>query len=767
MPVWLTSAQWLENSNFEAASASLPQSLRESDNIVAWNYRPADGPDEFDIAELKAAALETDPGSETACILFSRETNSAELLDRLKTIASKYSAPVRSADPLLDKVPYVNKLYKNVDGEENAPQKMPYGQAQLRAAAIEAWSMVLSAGHSTEADWAEIAKLADGSPSTQVQSEVYRSIGRGIAPTRLPEVAEWITSDETGIWPAPLRRAVLDGCLLHASLHPDNGASIDVASLLRLQYDTDSGVRMRVGRLAAITRAADTLPILESQTTDVDPRIRSAAYINLGLVGGENAKTILTAAANDTAENVRASATLGLGLMGIARTESVIDESAAVRQAAAKAFSIHPGTDAARSLTKLVSDPDRQVQSAVVDNLSAWPDDLAVPVLATALVESSSNARLEALKEIRKRTGITEAFVVEAGKEERRQTIDKWRSTFGLKMLLPTDVVSGEKAGSISGGPSYLNLAFDQLDNNPGSQQAWDILSKVHTGDLPALEQILADRRANNRPSGWPKLWDEILPALREDLKALEDLRSNDINVRVIAAGQLAVFAEQNEPSAIVTAALPDIMATEQNANVWRNIMQVVSQHRSQATEQILPLALNAQWADVRLEACKMIGTNGSPEYAVWLRPLLQDSDYNVRLAAVRAIGQCKHPALIDGPDGGLRKLLASPSQEMRLAAATSMAQLGDTSGMQLLLTLAHSDDVMLRRQAVGGIASAATPAFADPVLQLAWTERDGIVRDRYLDVLARINPAAANWPRNSDYSQKLQLWSNATGVQK
>lgn len=778
---WMASSAWFPDPAYDASRASLPIGLQTDTPQLLWRFRPEGIPEKLDLRVLNNSS------EPSAVVLLAQVAPGSADWESVRAIAKDQYRANTGLNPFLNKLPYTTQLFSQQAGDESRPSdpQQPLTSEPLnptlRAAAIEAWGFKLATDRADESRWAELAGIGAGGPAglsasqpTEVTAEIYRSIGRGVAPTRIPEVAEWLKSDETGVWPTALRRAVLDGCLHFASANSDKLAELDIESLLRLQYDPDTGVRNRAGRLVALTRHDNAIAILQAQARDISPQVRLSAYVSLGMHGGIEALTLLKEAAADPGEHIRAAAVAGMSAMAFDPAtketnrdvisqivKASMDEAAVVRQSAAKAFASISSPAIAKEAKKLTSDPDRLVQVAAIEAVAHWSDELAVPVLTTAVVDASSSGRLEALRQLRSRTGIKDRFVAEASRDERASAIADWQARYNLPQELPADVTQIAPADT-----STLTSAIARLDASPDDVIAWRQIESVAESDLQTLEQLLLERRRNSLSIRWPKLWDEILPAVREDFAALKKLTSSDINERMRGARDLANYSQSSPVSALIESRLVELMTTEQNASVWRDIMKATSGSTGEARDGLLPMALNAAWPDVRMAACEVMAEYPDSSQATWLRPLFNDDNHSVRLAAVKAAGVSGNPSLIDGPDGGLRAKLIAPSQDLRLAAATSMAQLGDSSGMQLLLTLAHSDDVMIRRQAALGINAAAAPSFAAPIFNLAWAERDPTTQDRYLQTLTQLRPeAASDWEQARDYRAKLELWSAASGM--
>lgn len=748
---WLDGPNWMPNARGRWAGSLRPIGFRTAPPEYAWRFEPESRPEDVDWDDLRRVASRSTAAGDNATVLLARHDQVADWIDRVRAVALAIEED--PGNGLLSRLPNRSRLFEP-DKQRFPPSDDAKGRdVRLRAAAVETWGTLIADRKPSDTGWIEIAELVTAAKAPEIQSTAIVTLGRVLPPTKLRVVDAWLHQDELGDRPIGFRLAVVESMLRYVSEWSDDVHIEDVQRVARLRYDTNAVVRLAVGRLVAITRSPEAIDVLEPQTRDLDIAVRRAAFESLGLLGGSQAEALLREAESHSNPLIRAAVVGGYAALRPGSSFGVDDESAAVRQAAAKAMASRPSARSSHQAVRLCRDPDRMVQAAVVEAMPFWPDELALPVLQVALADSAIIARRAALAQIRDRRGITEPFAVEASQETRVAAIKEWRSRYDLP-LRPT--ISSD---AVEHRDHDIAWAFSALSLNPEAEAAWRVLEDLRPPHLEEVERVILQYRADNRTPEWPRLWDEVLPRLRDDFDALSRLKSPDSRQRVEGALKLAAFAGDQTPSRLVMTELPRLLAQEQNALVWRAVIGSLRSHPSSSSHDILLLALNSPWSDVRLMACEVIAAQRDPESAVWLRPLLADGDFAVKLAAIRAAGACGNPTLLDGPDGGLRGLMSERSREVRLEAAAAMAMLGDLSGQQELLRLAHNPDAPTRRIVVDKLKALTAPELIDPVLTLAWTERDPETQSGYLAYLAEMDSRAAEWPARSSYSEKLDFW--------
>src|SRR6185369_7075635 len=207
----------------------------------------------------------------------------------------------------------------------------------------------------TTGDDAQAALAAAGNALAQkglpveVRGELFRGIARHVRPDRIPGLIETLqaesAADKSPAAPSrDLRRAALEGCLVHAVRHakgrranvgtsqkdfdgdaesadPVADETIDpapwIASLWKIRWDSDARLRKCFGELLAVLEHADAFEVLKAQLGDQEPAVRDAAAVSLGMLGTPEAKAELQTLAQRPEERTRMIAVRGLSAFGI------------------------------------------------------------------------------------------------------------------------------------------------------------------------------------------------------------------------------------------------------------------------------------------------------------------------------------------------------------------------------------------------------------------------------------------------------------------
>ncbi len=261
-----------------------------------------------------------------------------------------------------------------------------------------------------------------------------------------------------------------------------------------------------------------------------------------------------------------------------------------------------------------------------------------------------------------------------------------------------------------------------------------------------------------------------MLPRISPIYAALVDLESSDLDIRRRGARTLSDRGQAASLSHLVLARLQERLYRESDDLIWRWAMLAIASDSTDECAQIANLALHHQSAEVRRLGCEYLGRHGQPAYAVWLIDLLDDRDRSVKLAAIRALGNCGNLIAVRGitPDKAhksspnLRSLLASSDAGVRFAAAVSLCRLGTPEGLEELTRLSYHPNSDTREQAVKEMGRSGQTRFVSHLVTLGWTERNAQVRQAILDSLDRLVPEEIR-PRGLGEAQapdaKIKSW--------
>jgi len=685
--------------------------------------------------------------------------NAAILLTHYDAVAARPFVPVLArlvGDPPQIAVT-VNE--KSPDGEKPSRNVSD----DLRAASAEAWLRVLATaefdGEQAMAVPGHVLQDAGRSRDARrflkadlpisVEAELIRGIGRRVAPSRLPDVANWLnrplshagTPSVGDLRRAELHRAAIDACQLYALHLQSRSQPIDLRdteiwpqTLWNCVDDPDPHIRSGYGRLLAIANDAGAFDALTNQITDTNREVQETALQTLGLLKTDQARARLREYMTRKSL-LRKTALQGLAAFGDRELiRYVDDEDARVREELARQLSNFPGSIAQPALAKLITDRVAFVQTAAVEAITFWPNEWSLPLLLHGAVEGAYQTRNDCLTLFAQRSGsVVQPFQarteIAARRQNAMQVAVEQEIAYPL-ILRPADhtpdaLEPGDDSERIAEIKHRLNLAVNLGRTAGGFEEEW--FRNLPPEDLPALEKVYHE----SEPAYQDYLLQKVLPPLSPEFAALQRLELNDVDQRRKAAGELRQIGQSRTLSAIVLERLSDLMVREQDAVVWRDVIAAVQHDTSDSVVRIIQLAVNHHWSDVRIRGCQYVIEHGRPEFAPWMQRLFQDPNPAVQLLAIRAAGRCGDRSVITAMSGGesqsemigLEGLMRSFSGERHLAVVESMARLLDPRGLDELNRLSYSEDWRTRRAAIEVMAETGQTRFLDRLINILWLD--------------------------------------------
>ena len=631
----------------------------------------------------------------------------------------------------------------------------------LRAAAAEAWVSALAAGGSDGASPETIfapagRMLADGGVPPAVRAELLRGLSVHLAPARFAAVDGWGAAGVSGGTASPeLRRAVVEAAILHAAARGGRVPESHLPAPLReAAFDPDSGVRRLVCRYLATAAPPDAVGRLVDRLADAEPSVRRAAVAALGELHrsarhAARAREELRLAAESGGEPLREAVVRACAAWGPGEVRRFrIDESAAVRSAAAEALAhAEPAEAAVAVLSEFLADADPGVQSAAVSATAGRPDRFALPVLLVALRDAALPARRAALAEVRRRTGRRDPFPLAEDRPARTAAVNRWSAELAAPVGPPPAWFAGLGAsgGTPTGGESTA-------DATPGLDAG--TVPPDGAGDAPPTA------------SGESAVTAPLPPVLAAALAGLE---SDSVHERRAAAAAIAAHAAAGPPGGEVGARVAEHLGGESDRTVWRTLADVPL--RADAADAVTLAALHHGFVDVRRLGCERVGSRvtrgGGPAPVAWVLPLLDDPEPAVRIAAAGAVAACGHPAGLSGlgpQKPGLTALADDPDPAVRAAALDARAHLGDPAAVAELTRELIAADAAARPAVLGRITRTGRAEFTPHLLRLGWTERDPHVRAALLTALDRLAAPADRPPAGAADARSLNARSANAG---
>lgn len=698
--------------------------------------------------------------------------------------------------PLLEKLACETPAPKTADSGTEQPQNTSVSPA-MRQAAINGISLVLVHANAlplkTKSRLTQLLSRPD--ISVELRGELYRGLSRFMPPAKIPSLNQTLEiSDASHLPPRELRRAALEGCIMHGlwfyaepgqfshvtqnqqQRHPFRSSAWP-ANIMQVRWDPDATIRWNFGYWAAVVHHPDAESILTSQLKDADLMVQNRAIRHLGLLGSETALQTLKEQSTRPQENVRVAAATGLSSWGPSYLAALKDDSsAAVRHAVVEGLGRSPTADAALQLKSLINDRSTMVQLSIIESIHDWPDELAIPLLLEGIQEGVFKTRRASALQLVERTGVGGTISIEASREERVAAIRElvqsgqlpggfWTQLMQKGMHQRSRVNQGRKAEL----QAYFQILLEQSPDSAARQQALQELSHLTPEEVAILEKLILETSI-----ALPEeIFSSLLPKLDPDYASLEQLESSHLADRRQAAQQLFLSSQQASLNPVIVRRLRKLMAQEQDRLVWRIVMEAVARDSYEETAQLALLAINHNWPDIRVLGCDYFGAHGLPQYAPWLLPLLNDKNRSVQLAAVKALGHCHNPIAINGiqtaeqhpsPPASLRGLLTHSNQLVRFQTVVALSHLGDFQGMQELVRLSNDTRYTVRRDAVREMGESGQTRFVEPLIQMAWTERNPATLKAILSSLGRLVPESeqpVELKSEARQSEQAKIWMN------
>lgn len=690
------------------------------------------------------------------------------------------------------------ELFQNQLTEAHKPEpELILITPAMKHAAINGICLVLSRADSIPLDTKNRLTQLLQRPDISLKSrgELYRGLARFLPPAEIPslELALNLNDSKTTL-PKSLRRAAMDACLIHglwfyadqnpyalkdrSQIQPQEfEPSVWPANIMQARWDSDAVMRWNFGFWAALIRHPETEAILTSQLRDADLLVQNKAIEHLGILGTDKALEILQEQAKRPQDSSRISAAIGLVPWGVQYLAPLKDDtSSSVRRTVAEGLSNTASAEVALLLRSFINDRNSEVQLTVIDSVSQWPDALAIPLLLEGIQEGTFKTRRKSIMQLIDRTGSGGSISIEAPKAERIAAIRELVRTEHLPGGLGNQLMEQGIQRNNEVDPSrmaeiqaYFHELINQPQNSTQYHEAYQELAHLSANEVSVLEKLILETSIE-LPG---EIYAKLLPKLDPSYSALNDLASDHISDRRKAAQQLLVNSQNVSLSPIIVKRLRTLMTHEQDRLVWRIVMASVAQDNYEETAQLALLAINHNWPDIRILGCEYLGSHGLPQYAKWLLPLLHDKNRSVQLAAINAIGHCHNPIAIQGlnhsppgqnPSPSLRSLMTHSNQRIRFQTIAALSRLGDIEGMQEMVRLTSDKLNSNRINAVREMGDSGQTRFVEPLVQLAWTERNQSTLKEIFSSLEKLVPASeqpADLTPQMKQSEQAEIWMN------
>ncbi len=651
-----------------------------------------------------------------------------------------------------------------------------------QAAAAEAWCLVLAASAGQAIDGLAPAgrALEKVNLPNAIREELFRGVAAWVPPVHIPRLENALRQGAKKTRaPADIRQAAMEACLIYAINRdrpgqPESSAAATTrpvagskkgpssdwpSTVMTCRIDPDLQVRRTFIHWLGRARPEGAFELLKTQAESAEVGLRAAALESLGRLHTDAAHAEIKSQAERTRDTLRAAAVGALSSWGLEEISHYAhDKSQIVRIAVARELGKQPTLDSAVLLTAMVVDPSLDAQLAAVESVKTWPDDVAFPLLLHAMRDSSPKTRLAAFTQVSQRKKVDVDYRFDGPPDQRQAAVNAVAAAVGsslsyMDQMLRREPRAASQVNALRAAEirEHLTALIENAPDSAPATTAREWLAGIGPKDLPVVEAFLKNpTKASTEP-----IYRLVLPHISPVYAALVDLESSDLIVRRRGARTLADRGQAVSLSRPILARLQERLYRETDELVWRWALLAIGSDSTEDCAEIANLALHHQAAEVRQLGCDYLGNHGQPAYAVWLLELCDDRDRSVKLAAIRALGNCGNQVAVRGiqPDKvhhaspNLRSLLSSSDGAVRFAAAVSLCRLGTAEGMQELVRLSYHANPDTRAQAVKEMGLSGQTRFVSHLVTLGWTERNTRVRQTILESLDRIVPEE-NRPR-------------------
>ncbi len=463
---------------------------------------------------------------------------------------------------------------------------------------------------------------------------------------------------------------------------------------------SDESPQVRAAALAAL--AARNLPAARDYLTtalhDVDLSVRLAAVRGLGRLDDAQARATLAELLKDRSELIRAEAVMAIAARG---SRAIVlgaagDLSWRVRLKVAEALAGYGDSDGAAAARRMLDDASAEVERQVVRSMGAWSGDIAGPVLLEALGKDAVSVRKLAAEQLAARWPAAGRFPFDAMPVRRAEALRDLQTRYHRDF-------GGPQATIAAAGSTQPPAAVDdeQVEKLLAASD-FQALADLGPGVVAALERLAMDRK-QTLPE---PVYRDVLPRHSTVFVAVDRIRSGSVDQRRQAAEDLDAAAAKQPLSRLAVARLSDLLTNETDSVVWLSGLDALHDNASEPAVRMARLALEHASGAVRRRACEFLAAHPDPAHEVFLAPLINDPEQVVAVAAIRALGAAGqiHDMQL------LKKLFASPNEEIQLEAAFALARLHDRSGEEAIERLSYSDDLHTRchvAQALGALGEA------------------------------------------------------------
>ena len=347
--------------------------------------------------------------------------------------------------------------------------------------------------------------------------------------------------------------------------------------------DQQSQVRIAALQAVAGCQQSTALPRVLAAAKDRDLPVRLEAIRTLGALGGDQARAALTDILASQSEHPRAAAVEALAQAGDLTSVLAVasDPSWRVRRQVAATLGQHPDPRSKEILRVLLQDRSVEVAVAAVESLAQWPLESGLPLLLEAAASQTPRISHAATRQLSQRCDAAQGLEQTTSHQQLREQLAR------LQQQLATQ-------------------------SNETAREAL------------AREEAVSQEQDGPNDSG------QQLATFDSQLAAVDQLGQPDLPRRREAAKALARMAAQHplEPQALKR--LATAVTTETDTEVWRSVLETIAAQDSPPACDLAYAAATSASPDIRRRACQYMHRHGSPQHALVLLGLLEDTDIAV-----------------------------------------------------------------------------------------------------------------------------------------
>ncbi|MGY8767417.1 MAG: HEAT repeat domain-containing protein [Pirellulales bacterium] len=367
----------------------------------------------------------------------------------------------------------------------------------------------------------------------------------------------------------------------------------------------------------------------------------------------------------------------------------------------------------------LLIDKSIQVRDAMVESMQNWESQDAGQKYLETIKAEGATTTLQGILIVEMQNKLGIEISKPKTDKEREEMIrslshlaqDRW----DLKLSIPGKTEMPEREIVLSDEDAAMIFSLIEK-HEQASDSSLDLVYQRQLIQLDqTLLQLLAQYASELQQVSLQKLYTNILPEIDEQFARLVEFESDDLTVRRDVVRYYQKQDRQRPLHPLLLSKLVELIQLSEPGDQWLMLMDILEDDPSASAYQAVELALHHEHPMVRRKACIHAGTYIHSPHAGKLIALLHDVDRNVRYESTRALGNYNLPQVLEP----LKQHLASEDVQLRLIAATSLAQQNDPAGHDALQRLVLHDSEHTRRNAIRVMVEIADPLYLDAMIRL------------------------------------------------